>query len=786
MKKLMHVVKSRLKSLKPKKKDTCNTDRGEEEEVREEGSSIFQSGGIDSSEQDIIERATVENPIVQDEQDSAQVQQKKPIKRHEHKLTTILGIKVIQPTINEQAYLDQQLAQEHGNMNQQNHIRKGPMDNANQKNNMNPRYYSGQKHEVEEPSNMAEASRNNMAQPNNTLQGRGVNMVQQNNMAQPNNMAQANRINMNQQRNTAQANQHNMNQQNNMAQRRGINVAQQNNRRQTNYNNMTQPNNMTQGYPVNMNQQNYMEQGTGAAMNSPNNNQQGRNQFVNNQQAYFNHRVPHTNNQQPYDNYRYQYTNDQQPYDNYRYQYTNNQQVYYQENTPIHYRQPTQYRNENQYVNGGGTYVDGNPFNPVGQPQNSNGRLTIDIEKGYSHRITSPPMARPLPVQNHHMNDDYRKQEEFVRQALGYLPPNTKIMRKPVNYSYFESYELAPPNGMPSLNTLENEYYETIELETRDDETNDQSLLSKMKLVKQGDVGKGKVHLCNPFEFVSLKRFLGEGLSGKVYLVEYRRKSRPYKFNLYAMKMMKLRDNFETMTTAREIRYNFMFDHKNIVRLHQVFFFNNAYHMLMEHMDFDAHLLSERLHGLSIETTSIIIHEVSVAMEYMFNVFGMLHRDIKGVNILVNHHGDVKLADFGLSENMKYAVLERCGTLGYMAPEVDRAGKHHPESDIYSLGITLLELITAKYPDHINFPKGKKDYCQLFAHEEYRDVYYLLVNMLDKEPHYRPSYYTIRKTLLPVIDQCNSMHGWIASEVAKVYYNVVNNKFHDQEHSINI
>ncbi|KAL5669359.1 hypothetical protein ACJX0J_021580, partial [Zea mays] len=81
----------------------------------------------------------------------------------------------------------------------------------------------------------------------------------------------------------------------------------------------------------------------------------------------------------------------------------------------------------------------------------------------------------------------------------------------------------------------------------------------------------------------------------------------------------------------------------------------------------------------------------------------VLHRDIKCANILVDASGLVKLADFGLAKEMSILSQAKSskGTVYWMAPEVAKAKPHGPPADIWSLGCTVLEMLTGEvpYPD---------------------------------------------------------------------------------------
>lgn len=84
---------------------------------------------------------------------------------------------------------------------------------------------------------------------------------------------------------------------------------------------------------------------------------------------------------------------------------------------------------------------------------------------------------------------------------------------------------------------------------------------------------------------------------------------------------------------------------------------------------------------------------------------GVIHRDIKGANVLVDNNGICKLSDFGSSKNIgtalqseKYNSLK--GTANWMAPEVIKQTGHGRYADIWSLACTVIEMATGKPPWH--------------------------------------------------------------------------------------
>ncbi|WP_294831166.1 Stk1 family PASTA domain-containing Ser/Thr kinase [uncultured Lactobacillus sp.] len=193
---------------------------------------------------------------------------------------------------------------------------------------------------------------------------------------------------------------------------------------------------------------------------------------------------------------------------------------------------------------------------------------------------------------------------------------------------------------------------------------------------------------------------LGEGGMANVYLAEdiiLQRK--------VAVKILRLDLQKEPQTLARfqrEALATSELSHPNIVMVLDVGTDHGLPYMVMEYVDGpDLKDYIRANSPLNLGNIIKIMDQILSAMS-LAHKHNVIHRDLKPQNILMDKHGNIKIADFGiavaLNQNSVTQTNSAIGSVHYMSPEQTRGGLVTKQSDIYSLGIILYELITGNVP----------------------------------------------------------------------------------------
>lgn len=211
-------------------------------------------------------------------------------------------------------------------------------------------------------------------------------------------------------------------------------------------------------------------------------------------------------------------------------------------------------------------------------------------------------------------------------------------------------------------------------------------------------------------EDFEIRRVLGTGGFGKVFQVA--KNTGNQKGKIYAMKVLKkavIVRNKETKELERETNVHAKLErdvlravkHPFIVDLEYAFQAGGKVFMVLEYLAGGELFMQLQKERMLMEDTAIFyLSQVLLAIEHLHMV-GIIYRDLKPENVMLDRSGHVKLTDFGCvkeaaSDEINYTF---CGTVEYMAPEIlNRSGRHGKEVDWWSLGILAHDMLTGAPP----------------------------------------------------------------------------------------
>jgi serine/threonine protein kinase len=237
------------------------------------------------------------------------------------------------------------------------------------------------------------------------------------------------------------------------------------------------------------------------------------------------------------------------------------------------------------------------------------------------------------------------------------------------------------------------EVYEAEQEESRQNSniltTNEKSPIEKINKIDE----KNKPIVA---DFQPIK-VLGRGSFGKVILVKHKKTGK-----LYAQKQLKKvtmivnTKNYERTLTERTILEKV--SHPNIVKLYYALQDFDKVYLFLEYLEGGElffHLTQERI--MSEKVACFYVAEMILALRHLHNNAGVIYRDLKPENCLLNRYGHLVLTDFGLSK-----VSDQCnsmdGTAQYIAPEVIKGEIYDSRCDWWSLGAVMFDMLTGQPP----------------------------------------------------------------------------------------
>ncbi len=170
-----------------------------------------------------------------------------------------------------------------------------------------------------------------------------------------------------------------------------------------------------------------------------------------------------------------------------------------------------------------------------------------------------------------------------------------------------------------------------------------------------------------------------------------------------AVKVLKSEFSEDTNFIARfknEARAAAGLSHPNIVNVYDVGDDNGSHYIVMELVEgITLKKFIEKKGRLEVREAVGISIQIAQGMEAAHE-HGIIHRDIKPQNIMISRDGKVKVADFGIAKVVSSTTYTQntIGSVHYLSPEQARGGYYDARSDIYSLGVTLYEMLTGQLP----------------------------------------------------------------------------------------
>ena len=238
------------------------------------------------------------------------------------------------------------------------------------------------------------------------------------------------------------------------------------------------------------------------------------------------------------------------------------------------------------------------------------------------------------------------------------------------------------------------------------------------------------------FPQLEIISFLGQGGMGAVYKAR-----QPALDRLVALKILPpavAGDPGFAERFNREARALARLNHPNIVAVYDFGKAGELHYLLMEFVDGSNLREVEQVARLSPEQALAIVPQICEALQFAHNE-GVVHRDVKPENILLDKKGRVKMADFGIakivgtptSQVRLTGAKDVMGTPHYMAPEqVEKPQTVDHRADIYSLGVVFYEMLTGELPLGKFAPPSRKVQVDVRLDE-------VVLHTLEKEPERR-------------------------------------------------
>lgn len=193
---------------------------------------------------------------------------------------------------------------------------------------------------------------------------------------------------------------------------------------------------------------------------------------------------------------------------------------------------------------------------------------------------------------------------------------------------------------------------------------------------------------------------VGSGSSGLVRKVVY-----PPTGRTLVLKVIQFDFSNETVRKqiTGELRTLYESHHAYIVRYYQAYLDEGCIIVVMEYMDAGTltELMARAAQPVPEPQLAVLARQALQGLDYLHRTMRVIHRDIKPSNLLLGSQGVIKISDFGVSGQLGSSVSQATswvGTVTYMSPERIQGRSYGFPTDIWALGLTLLEAALGRFP----------------------------------------------------------------------------------------
>lgn len=211
-----------------------------------------------------------------------------------------------------------------------------------------------------------------------------------------------------------------------------------------------------------------------------------------------------------------------------------------------------------------------------------------------------------------------------------------------------------------------------------------------------------KQKMFQPFTIGNYKltQFIGSGSFATVWLGEHKITNQKVAVKVICKSNLNSGQNLSRF--KREIDLLKQIDHPFIVQLFDVIEDDEAFYLIMEYVEKGS--LFSRINSegrLNEDVARRYFCQILSALNYLHNEKFIVHRDLKPENILIDKYDNIRIIDFGLSNQFSCAdpnLNTSCGSPAYAAPEMIQGQPYTKSADIWSAGIILYAMVAGKLP----------------------------------------------------------------------------------------